>query len=51
VLTVTESLRGVSLFSALPPPEIAALADAAVARTFPKNTIVVTEGEPATRST
>jgi CRP/FNR family cyclic AMP-dependent transcriptional regulator len=38
-------LKAVSLFSALSPQEIAALADAAVVRTFQKNTIVVTEGE------
>jgi CRP/FNR family cyclic AMP-dependent transcriptional regulator len=45
LLSITESLTGVSLFSGLSQPEIAVLADAAVVRTFPKNTIVVTEGE------
>jgi CRP/FNR family cyclic AMP-dependent transcriptional regulator len=45
MLSVADSLKAVSLFSALSPQEIAALADAAVVRTFPKNTIVVTEGE------
>jgi CRP/FNR family cyclic AMP-dependent transcriptional regulator len=45
MLSVADSLKAVSLFSALSPREIAALADAAVVRTFPKNTIVVTEGE------
>jgi CRP/FNR family cyclic AMP-dependent transcriptional regulator len=45
VLSTTESLQGVSLFAGLSPEEIAALADAAVVRSFPKNTIVVTEGE------
>jgi CRP/FNR family cyclic AMP-dependent transcriptional regulator len=45
VLSTTESLQGVSLFAGLSPEEIAALADAAIVRTFPKNTIVVTEGE------
>jgi CRP/FNR family cyclic AMP-dependent transcriptional regulator len=45
MLSITESLAGVSLFSGLSQPEIAALADAAVVRTFPKNTIGVTEGE------
>jgi CRP/FNR family transcriptional regulator, cyclic AMP receptor protein len=45
MLSVTDSLQRVSLFAWLPGPEVAALADAAVVRTFPKNTIVVTEGE------
>jgi CRP/FNR family cyclic AMP-dependent transcriptional regulator len=45
MLSITESLQRVSLFAGLSGPEIAALADAAVVRTFPKNTIVVTEGE------
>jgi CRP/FNR family cyclic AMP-dependent transcriptional regulator len=45
VLSITESLQKVSLFAGLAPAEIAALADAAVVRTFPKSTIVVTEGE------
>jgi CRP/FNR family cyclic AMP-dependent transcriptional regulator len=38
-------LKAVSLFSALSKEEIAALADAAIVRTYPKNTILVTEGE------
>lgn len=42
---VAESLQAVSLFDALAPREIAALADAAIARKYPKNAIVVTEGE------
>lgn len=45
MLAVTDSLQGVSLFAGLSKEEVAALADAAVVRTFPKNTIVVTEGE------
>jgi CRP/FNR family cyclic AMP-dependent transcriptional regulator len=45
MLSVADSLKAVSLFSALSPQEIAALADAAIVRTYPKNTIVVTEGE------
>jgi CRP/FNR family cyclic AMP-dependent transcriptional regulator len=45
MLSVADSLKAVSLFSALSPPEIAALADAAVVRSFAKNTIIVTEGE------
>jgi CRP/FNR family cyclic AMP-dependent transcriptional regulator len=45
MLSVTESLKAVPLFVELSEPEIASLADAAIARTFPKNTIVVTEGE------
>jgi CRP/FNR family cyclic AMP-dependent transcriptional regulator len=45
MLAVTESLQRVALFAGLSQAEIAALADAAVVRTFPKNTIVVTEGE------
>lgn len=42
---VADSLKAVSLFAALAPQEIAALADAAIARKYPKNAIVVTEGE------
>jgi len=45
MLSVADSLKAVSLFSALSAQEIATLADAAVVRTFPKNSIVVTEGE------
>ena len=45
MLAITESLKAVSLFSTLSQQEIAALAAAAIVRTFPKNTIVVTEGE------
>jgi CRP/FNR family cyclic AMP-dependent transcriptional regulator len=45
VLSIADSLKAVSLFSALSQEEIAALADAAVVRTYPKNTIVVTEGD------
>lgn len=45
MLSITESLKAVSLFSGLSPQEIATLADGAIVRTFPKNTIVVTEGE------
>jgi len=45
MLPIAESLKAVPLFSALPQQEIATLADAAIVRTFPKNTIVVTEGE------
>lgn len=45
MLSITESLKVVSLFSGLSPQEIATLADGAIVRTFPKNTIVVTEGE------
>lgn len=45
MLPVAESLKSVPLFSGLAEREIAALADAAVVRTFAKNTVVVTEGE------
>jgi len=45
MLSITESLKAVSLFSGLSPQEIATLADGAIVRTFQKNTIVVTEGE------
>ncbi|MGH8695511.1 MAG: Crp/Fnr family transcriptional regulator [Burkholderiales bacterium] len=45
MLPIAESLQAVPLFSALSPQETAALADGAVVRTFPKSTIVVTEGE------
>jgi CRP/FNR family cyclic AMP-dependent transcriptional regulator len=45
MLAVADSLKAVSLFAALSPQEIAALAEAALVRTFPKNTIVVTEGD------
>lgn len=45
MLSIADSLKAVSLFSGLSPEEITALADAALVRTFQKNTIVVTEGE------
>ena len=45
MLDVGESLKTVPLFSGLSEREIATLADAAIVRTVPKNTIVVTEGE------
>jgi CRP/FNR family cyclic AMP-dependent transcriptional regulator len=45
MLSVAESLKAVVLFSKLSQPEISTLATAAIARTFQKNTIVVTEGE------
>lgn len=45
MLAIADSLKAVPLFAGLSPPEIAVLAEATVLRTFPKNTIVVTEGE------
>jgi CRP/FNR family cyclic AMP-dependent transcriptional regulator len=45
MLSTIESLQAVSLFSGLSKQEIATLAEAAIVRTFAKNTIVVTEGE------
>jgi CRP/FNR family cyclic AMP-dependent transcriptional regulator len=45
MLPVAESLKAVSLFSVLSDEAIGALADAAIVRSFPKNTIVVTEGD------
>jgi CRP/FNR family cyclic AMP-dependent transcriptional regulator len=45
MLSVADSLKAVPLFAGLSQPEIATLADGAIVRTFPKNTIVVTEGE------
>ena len=45
MLAVADSLKTVPLFSGLSESEIATLGDAAIVRTFPKNTIVVTEGE------
>jgi CRP/FNR family cyclic AMP-dependent transcriptional regulator len=45
MLPIAESLKAVSLFSGLSHDEIGALADAAIVRTFAKNTIVVTEGD------
>jgi CRP/FNR family transcriptional regulator, cyclic AMP receptor protein len=45
MLSIPDSLKAVPLFAGLSEPEIAALAQAAIVRTFPKNTIVVTEGE------
>jgi len=45
MLSVADSLKAVSLFSGLSPQEIATLADVAIVRTYPKNSIVVTEGE------
>jgi|SRR5262245_9071772 len=43
--SIAESLQAVPLFSGLSEREITALAEAAIVRTYPKNTIVVTEGE------
>jgi CRP/FNR family cyclic AMP-dependent transcriptional regulator len=45
MLSVADSLKAVSLFSALTEQEIATLADAATVRTFAKSAIVMTEGE------
>ena len=45
MLSVADSLKAVPLFSGLSEPEIVTLAEAAIVRTFQKNTIVVTEGE------
>jgi CRP/FNR family cyclic AMP-dependent transcriptional regulator len=45
MLSTVESLKAVSLFSGLSQQEMAALADAAIVRTYPKNAIIVTEGE------
>jgi len=45
MLSVADSLKAVPLFAGLSEPDIATLAEAAIVRTFPKNTIVVTEGE------
>ena len=45
MLSVVDSLKAVSLFAGLADGELAALADAAIVRTFLKNTILVTEGE------
>jgi len=45
MLTIAASLKAVSLFFGLSQEEVAALAAAAIVRTFPKNTIVVTEGD------
>src|SRR5262245_7050671 len=45
MLAVADSLKSVPLFSGLSEQEIATLANAAIVRSFPKNTIVVTEGE------
>jgi CRP/FNR family cyclic AMP-dependent transcriptional regulator len=45
MLSIPDSLKAVPLFAELSEPEIATLAQAAIVRTFPKNTIVVTEGE------
>ncbi len=42
--SLTESLQAVPLFSGLSPEEITALAEAALVRKLPKNTIIVTEG-------
>jgi CRP/FNR family cyclic AMP-dependent transcriptional regulator len=43
--SIAEALKAVPLFSGLAEEEIASIADAAIVRTFPKSTIVVTEGE------
>jgi CRP/FNR family cyclic AMP-dependent transcriptional regulator len=45
MVVLAESLKAVSLFATLAPQETAALAAAAVVRKYPKNAIVVTEGE------
>jgi CRP/FNR family cyclic AMP-dependent transcriptional regulator len=45
MLSVADSLKAVSFFATLSPQEIAALADAALLRNYPKNAIVVTEGD------
>lgn len=45
MLSVADSLKAVSLFSTLTEQEIATLADAAMVRTFPRNAVVMTEGE------
>jgi CRP/FNR family cyclic AMP-dependent transcriptional regulator len=45
MLSIAESLQAVSLFAGLSQEAIGALADAAIARTFPKNAILVTEGD------
>jgi CRP/FNR family cyclic AMP-dependent transcriptional regulator len=45
MLSVADSLKAVSLFATLSGQELARLADRATVRTFPKNTIVMTEGE------
>lgn len=42
---VAASLKGIPLFAGLADDALAALAEAAIVRTFPKNTIMVTEGE------
>lgn len=43
--SIATCLKSISLFSGLSDAEIDALAEAAIVRTFQKNTIVVTEGE------
>lgn len=45
MLPVAESLKAVSLFSMLSDAAIRALADATIVRSFPKNAMVVTEGD------
>lgn len=45
MLSVADSLKAVSLFATLSGQELARLADRATVRTFPKNTIVMSEGE------
>ena len=45
MLSIPDSLKAVPLFAGLAEPDIATLAEAAIVRTFAKNTIVVTEGE------
>jgi CRP/FNR family cyclic AMP-dependent transcriptional regulator len=45
VLPVADSLKAVPLFAGLEPAALAVLAEASIVRTFPKNTIVVTESE------
>ena len=44
MLSITQSLQAVPLFSGLSPEELTALAGATLVRKLPKNTIVVTEG-------
>ena len=45
MLAVADTLKTVPLFSGLSESEVAKLANVAIVRTFPKNTIIVTEGE------
>jgi CRP/FNR family transcriptional regulator, cyclic AMP receptor protein len=45
MVSIEESLKGIPLFAGLPQEEIATLAAAAIVRTYPKNAMVVTEGD------